>query len=87
MGEISARLQEKIETVPVERRLKVIVNLDRNTDWAEAVLNIEEAGLEISDQEEAIGAVFGAAAADAVNRIASVPGVTLVESDEAAAAL
>jgi hypothetical protein len=89
MGKISPRLQEQLQhaALGATQRCHLIVDLAQDADWTEGLRLVKEAGLEVSAQEQAIGAVFGAALPQAIARIAAIPAVRLVELDEQATTL
>ena len=64
--------------------LNVIVNFDPQSAWEEVLRLANQAGLDISTQEEAIHAVFGRGTPEVVRRVAALGPVQLIELDEQA---
>lgn len=86
MEKISSQLRDQISAAGSDsnRRLDLIITLNRSSDWLEGVREIQEAGFEVTSHEEAIRVLFGNAAVKAIAQIAAVPVVELIELEQRA---
>ena len=89
MEKISPRLQDKIKATgpDMHQSLNLIITLSAGSDWDKGVRLVKEAGLQIDSEMEEIRAISGKAATAAINSIAEVPAVELIEADEQASVM
>lgn len=82
----NASLMEQLKAArpaPLEH-FNVIINFDPHSDWNENIRLVDDAGLHISSQEEAIHVVFGKGTTEVLWRVAAIATVQLIEFDEQA---
>ncbi len=89
MGEISPQLKEVMNAAgqEVEMKLDLIISLLDKANWDEGVCLLQEAGLQIDSKAKEIRTVAGKAKITAIQRIAEVPAVMLIEIDELASTM
>ena len=89
MEKISPLLQNKMTGAgpDMEGSFSLIITLDESSEWDEGIRLVQEAGLQIDSMVKEIRMVSGSATTTAVQRIAEVPAVVLIEPDEFASAM